>query len=519
MEQIGQGRSAKVYLAVSSDGKQLAQKTFTGEGLSKLILFILTGSANPYTWCSFAIETAHARRAILAILVKYWFGDKLRLPKTDSWGWNTELKAYELKTELIDGCHAPLLNSLQGEGESHYSELVNTVMKPLQAYLHDSGFDGLVWQAGKGNPVAPPNFMLERSADDTRRWVWIDLESGLPALFAINPLATLFYYLPKSFKHGAWLFDHVDTDNLAAYLEKNRDGIIAATSEQAFQLIEKYFSILCTAQKKWHSMKRFQRAIQYYRSQHVISEEQADYYWSRPLRWHIKNIALLLNLLGDKVIKLPRKIYLKLTSFKYRRLFRRIFRYAFSSRFRWGVARWYLARRIQNWVSRKQLSAATGEALKSQLKADEISAFLTDFSVHIAIKPFVKLFTLLVITVLLSSGSISVGGAGLIAIFSGSIARTLYTGWRMLHSLQKKNVHRPWLALLIGMIPVFGNLAFPIELVYQSTAKDQFLGQFIVYDISTQVGAKIPVWGGEDSSFEHFTNRWCHYGMRFLGRT
>lgn len=250
MEQIGQGRSAKVYLALSSDGKQLARKTFTGEGLSKLILFILTGSANPYTWCEPAMETAHARRIILTVLCKYWFGDKLRLPETDSWGWNDEHKAYELKAELINGRHAPLLSPLQGGDESHYTDLIDTVMKPLQAYLHDSGFDGLVWQAGKGNPVAPPNFMLEQSAGDTRRWVWIDLESGLPALFAINPLATLFYYLPKSFKHGAWLFDHVDIDRLADYLEENRDGIIAATSKEDFQLINKYFKILCTEQKK-----------------------------------------------------------------------------------------------------------------------------------------------------------------------------------------------------------------------------------------------------------------------------
>ena len=47
---IGKGRSAKVYLSYSGD-EGIATKTFTGESVSKLILFILTGSANPYTWC------------------------------------------------------------------------------------------------------------------------------------------------------------------------------------------------------------------------------------------------------------------------------------------------------------------------------------------------------------------------------------------------------------------------------------------------------------------------------------
>jgi len=43
-------------------------------------------------------------------------------------------------------------------------------MKPLQKRLIESGFDGLVWQAGKGNPVALNNFLL----DNKRNWVWID---------------------------------------------------------------------------------------------------------------------------------------------------------------------------------------------------------------------------------------------------------------------------------------------------------------------------------------------------------
>ncbi len=196
---IGKGRSAKVYLSYSGD-EGIATKTFTGESVSKLILFILTGSANPYTWCEDAIQCAMIRRRILTTLCQIWFKDKLRLPKTLGNRWNTEHKAFEIDAEFIDGMHAPLFNPLHKNQENCMSELKNEIMKPLEDKLIQSGFDGLVWQAGKGNPVAVSNFMMLKKENGSRQWIWIDLESGLPALFAMNPFSTLFYYIPKCIK-------------------------------------------------------------------------------------------------------------------------------------------------------------------------------------------------------------------------------------------------------------------------------------------------------------------------------
>ncbi|MCH7863163.1 MAG: hypothetical protein IH998_16205 [Proteobacteria bacterium] len=77
-------------------------------------------------------------------------------------------------------------------------------MPNLRTHLERAGFDGLLWQAGIGNPVALNNFLYERAdqtqhADPERsdegRWVWIDLESGVPALFPISPKVFVKYSL------------------------------------------------------------------------------------------------------------------------------------------------------------------------------------------------------------------------------------------------------------------------------------------------------------------------------------
>ena len=254
LQQIGQGRSATVFLEQDTLGGEMVRKIFTGEGVSKLVLFILTGSANPYTWCEAAIRTAITRRNILLPLVRFWFGDKLRVLRSNGWSWKDELKAFEIRAELIKGSHAPLKSPFLKEEPDYITRLIKEVMEPLQKHLADAGFDGLVWQAGLGNPVASNNFMLESLPGEPLKWVWIDLESGVPALFAMNPLATLGFYLPKSFQHGRPLFDDVHLGNLRKYLQANRDAIVAALGLEEFALLTEHTDQLESIQQEWRSL-------------------------------------------------------------------------------------------------------------------------------------------------------------------------------------------------------------------------------------------------------------------------
>ena len=139
----------------------MATKVFTGERLSKLVLYILTGSTNPYTWCESAVACAAARRRILSSLAASWFEGRLGIARGFDYRWNGRERAYELDTEYVEGIHAPLRNPLAHPAPDMIRELRRDIMNPLQERLIESGMDGLVWQAGKGNPVAASNFMVD----------------------------------------------------------------------------------------------------------------------------------------------------------------------------------------------------------------------------------------------------------------------------------------------------------------------------------------------------------------------
>ncbi len=506
---IGKGRSAKVYLSYSGN-EGIATKTFTGEPVSKLILFILTGSANPYTWCEDAIQCAIIRRRLLSALCQIWFEDKLRLPKTFGYRWNADHKAFEIDAEFIPGKHAPLFNPLHINQVNYMSELKNEIMTPLKDKLIESGFDGLVWQAGKGNPVAVSNFMVLNNEDGTRQWVWIDLESGLPALFAMNPLSTLFYYIPKCIKHRDWLFDHVDSAKLANYLAKHKDDFTSKLGKTSYQNLCNDAGLLSKTQKNWTHLTRHQKSLYYAASQNKITEELKLYYEHKPLSWFLKNsitfIKSALKTIKESVIKFFNTIY----NFRYKKFFKRLYLYFSSAKYRWRLTRWYLKKEIDKWHSRKLFTDSDSKFLKAELEKDDKSSYLTDFSIHIGIKPFVKIFSFIIMPLLIASGIFSLQNGAIIILASGPVARTLYTLWRMSHSLISSKPHFPIIALIVGLFPVIGNLAYPAELIYQSTTSKNKVSKFIIYSFSAKIGSKIPIWGGKDSEIEHLFNRVCH---------
>jgi hypothetical protein len=65
----------------------------------------------------------------------------------------------------------------------------------------------------------------------------------------------------------------------------------------------------------------------------------------------------------------------------------------------------------------------------------------------------------------------------------------------------------PWVAFLVGLIPTFGFLAYPCQIIYSAQGKNKKIAKFIVYDFLTKIGAKIPILGGKDTQTEHFFNR------------
>ncbi|MCZ6836373.1 MAG: hypothetical protein O7G85_11420 [Planctomycetota bacterium] len=515
-KEIGKGRSAVVYRV--SDGVQppWAQKLFLGDPLAKLVHLVFSGAPNPYTWNEDAIETAVLRRRILAMLVQFWFGDRMRLPDLIGSQWNDQARAYQIDMEFVTGRAAALRHHVAYEGGSEIGILVKEIMNPLQKHLRDSGFDGLVWQAGYGNPVASSNFLLDdRDADEkSLRWVWIDLESGVPALFPLNPLTLFGFYIPKSIRHRCALFDDVDTNVLHAYLQSRQEELESLFgSEKVGQLFENV-ERLGTHQQAWKRLGRFKSSLQYAHKRGHLTDHEADYYRNKPIRWNARIARRGLQRAPYAMVSLVKKVWRKVMPIPPITLVRMTGRFLFFQKWRARWASHMLRRRIKSWERRKQLASIESRHLVTHVRSDEATEYLTDFGMHLVIKFPVKaieygLFPMLAIAGLVSNTTVLV-----VAATGGIIGRSTYTLWRIIQATARGR-ERPWIALITGFLPIVGNAAYPIQILYTSSERNHDVAKFILIDIFTTLGRKIPIWGGPDTLTEHFFNR---LPLMFLAR-
>jgi hypothetical protein len=306
---LGAGRSGKVFLVNSPQGL-LAKKIFYKDQLATIIHYLFFGAPNAYIWNEDAINCAFYRRKILSALVHFWFGDRLKVAEAISIDWNQEFKAYQFDTEFVSGRHVALRQPCNRERARELTALVRGIMMPLQKRLLESGFDGLIWQVGKGTPNALNNFLLAKNTPGhpfpaVKRqglrmtvgqyvFAWIDLESGVPALFPLNPLTLFSFYLPKSIQYKRALFDDVNTQKLRQYVITYKINLQENWSEQQYNQILEYINRLETSQEKWKSMKRIESSIQYHLKKREIDEQQARYYLEHHFSWHKREAIALL---------------------------------------------------------------------------------------------------------------------------------------------------------------------------------------------------------------------------------
>jgi len=507
---IGKGRSGTVFPATGPHGDLRVRKVFTGTTLSNIILLVLTGAPNPYTWCRHAIASALYTRRILSVLIRMWFGDLLRLPESHSYYWDAERRAFALETELIRGRHVALRHPFSAEREWELRELQRRVMSRLQNKLKLCGFDGLVWQAGMGNPVASNNYMIEFDEQGRHTWVCIDLESGVPALFPMNVLRLFSYYLPASFKHGQPLFDHVDLTKLRRYIHRKSDALRAHIGEQGLEKLARDVRRLAAHQKLWRAMPRMYRGIEAETMRGVITRKDARWFRRHPMSWNLWVIRKLVAKLFEYAARLLRKIARFIERLPVARILRLSLRFISSHYFRARCARFLVLKRTREWIDRKQLTHDEGMKLKEMLKQESSSAYLADFAVHLALRPIAKFTAFIAIPFIIYQSREDLHAEGIIfvvsAILTGPAYRTLYTGWRTLTSFLRGE-EIPWVALFVGMIPSVGNAAFPLQLMYASGGAQRPLPQFIICDAVSLVGEFLPVWGGRDTLTEHFFNR------------
>lgn len=505
--EIGKGRSGIVFRSTNSDGNDIAIKVFTGEdSLTKLVNYLFTGAPNSYSWNEDALMCAHLRRDILSTLVPYWFNSHVRIANSLGIGWNDKVKAGEIQTEYIMGRYAALHHPFSRETDWELSDLVDNVMRPLQERLIESGFDGLVWQAGKGNPVALNNFILNSERD----WVWIDVESGVPALFPLNPTALVSFYLPNSIKHRRALFDDVDTEKLQGYINRNEEDLERRVGRIKLSQLVQSVQQLGDHQNRWKSMARASKSITYQFKKEKITQEQADWYYKHPLLWYGRESIRLTGKAARKIwYDIPKKVLHNLLSFDYQRIIRNSARFVFSEKYRKACIEEYVNERIQQWVDRGHLQHNEANYLRNQLGHESTSSYLTDFFVLMGLKPAVKGIEVFGLPSLYAVGAIDETTLAVGITFGGAIYRTLYTSGRMVYDRLRQdnsNGNPRLIALLVGMIPTLGNAAYPVQMIYSATSGSKELAEFLTYDTTSRVGEKIPIWGGRDTRTEHFFN-------------
>lgn len=504
LRELGRGRSGVVYVSLAAEGFPTARKVFGSHGMTKWVQYALLGAPNPYVWNEDAIRCAHLRREILAELVEGWFDGELYVAGSHGWSWNDGAKAFELRTQLVDGTPADLRHPLRGPDDTHFERLRGFILPRLQARLIEAGFDGMVWQAGKGNPVAFNNFLLERHGSmGPRRWAWIDLESGVPALAPLDPTALFGFYLPRSWQFRRPLFDDVDTDRVRSYVmagEWRRD-VLDRVEELDFR------------QARWKSQPRVARSVGYRAARGELTEEQASWYRSRPVRWYSRELVLAARKVPRSIATRARAGFRWIARLPWKALPAATARFVVSQRYRAELARAFAERRIDAWSDRDQMSDPDAEHLRSHLDQEESATYLTDFGVHLAIKPFVKGFEYWVCPMLYALGFLTEGWLALVMLAAGPAARSLYTGGRIVQNAFAGK-ERPWTALALGTVPLVGNFAFPIQLLRSSRHDEDDLARFLLYDGFARMGAAIPIWGGEDTLTEHRFNRLANYIVR-----
>ena len=510
LERLGQGRSAVVYRERNASGS-IAHKLFGGDLAGRLVMHLLTGAPNPYRWSLDAVRCALLRRRICRVLLRYWFGKQVSTPRALGLAWCRRSEAFSLQMEFVNGRHVPLRSAAHQSAPDPLPDLLNNVMRPLQRRLIESGFVGLVWQAGLGNPVATGNFMLRHGSID--RWVWVDLESGVPAIFPLNPWSLVHYYLPQAARLRRLLFDDVDTQRLRAYLVQHAADLDAQLGLGTSARLDTLALRLERRQRRWKSLTRVQRGVAYYRSRNRITRKQASWYERHPVLWNLRLIRDGVQSAAFGLARFVRVLLRALFSPAVLRWLQAGVQFLFSQRFREHCSRRYVHHRLRSWRRRRFLGRGRTSAIWRETKHDDSNHCLADFVIHAACKAPTKLLQLGIAPLLLAAGVLSPAATALILIAGGALIRTAYTLLRCGQSLARRR-RAPWLALVTGLLPVIGTAAFALQFIYWSGRSRDRLPQFLLFDACASIGRNVPIWGGADSLLGGLANRAARWLVR-----
>lgn len=165
-------------------------------------------------------------------------------------------------------------------------------------------------------------------------------------------------------------------------------------------------------------------------------------------------------------------------------------------RYQTFVGKRYLRRSIRRWKNEQRIAPERAAFLSGQVSDQEITAYARGMALHLVLKPLTPLIV-----------PAKVGGFAA-ALATGSMWFLL--PWLILPMARVMITYFNWLqadrrvrhaeAFLVSCLPLLGSLAFPIQMF----ASRPELASFLLRDLASKLGRKLPVYGGKDSRTELF---------------
>ncbi len=496
---LGKGRSATVY-KIKKESKIIARKVFTGTDLTNLILTVFYGAPLDYQWNKAAVNTALYRRKALKCLLKFWFNNTIDIADTVSVGLKEDTVEYYLDTIFIQGNVANLHNAFSRTKITEYEDL-RKILKKLQAFLKHSGMIGTVWQAGYGQPCAIPNFLKRNDG----KWIWIDAESGVPAIVSYDLYKQIKFYIPQALKRRRILFDDLDENKFLLYLSENEKAL-KETLKDDYINFKFNVEALIKNHQEWGKENRFSRSLNYFLFKGRINKDNYLYYKDHYIKWNINLMKYFIkNDFPSLLSHIFRKIWhytKKLNPIKYLKF---TICSIFSRSYRIDISRQFVEDKIDVWYNLNRITDKEVNILKKELTEKESNQYLSDFGVFLLFKPLGYIVRIIVGVLSLPPYEfIPIEVAGIIIAFISISLRFLYASYRFIEDFLRYK-RCSWISLMVSPIPVFGTLAYPCQMVH-SARNGHEISKFMIYEIFSTIAKKIPIWGGYNSEIEYKFN-------------
>ncbi|MFK8113505.1 MAG: hypothetical protein AB8B91_14970 [Rubripirellula sp.] len=180
-----------------------------------------------------------------------------------------------------------------------------------------------------------------------------------------------------------------------------------------------------------------------------------------------------------------------------------------SPRFQAWFGQKRIAASIDRWESSERISPQAATELRRDLSGHEVRAYTRGFGMHLALKalaPVVVPAKVGGVAAFFASGNLWF----LLPMLATPLMRSAVTMANWWTTRREQVPHGE--ALLAGLLPFVGSVAFPLQM-FSTRPK---LSTFLIRDTASKVGRRIPIYGGADSRTEMAVIRWSDYLVEFM---